>query len=60
VNQCLMKKTNKENTIFMHCLPAVRGQEVTSEIIDGKKSRVWDQAENRKHIAKAILTATLL
>jgi len=41
--------------IFMHCLPAVRGQETTAEVIDGPHSVVWDQAENRLHAQKAIM-----
>jgi ornithine carbamoyltransferase len=50
----LMSKT-KSDAIFMHCLPAHRGEEVVNEVIDGKWSVVWDQAENRKHAQKAIL-----
>ncbi len=60
VNEELMKKTGKEETIFMHCLPAVKGQEVTYEVIEGPQSRVWDEAENRKHTIKALMLATLL
>ena len=45
--------------IFMHCLPAVRGNEMTTEVIDGPQSRVFDQSENRKHTIKAVMLATL-
>jgi len=60
VNEQLMKKTGKSETIFLHCLPAVKGQEVTFEVIEGKQSKVWDEAENRKHTIKALMIATLL
>ncbi|WP_103681113.1 ornithine carbamoyltransferase [Alkalispirochaeta sphaeroplastigenens] len=45
--------------IFLHCLPAVRGNEMTATVIDGPASRVWDQAENRKHTIKAVMLASL-
>ncbi|WP_409200291.1 ornithine carbamoyltransferase [Methanobrevibacter sp. DSM 116169] len=54
VNVDLMKLA-KENAIFMHCLPAIRGQEVSSEIIDGPQSVIFDEAENRLHAQKAVL-----
>lgn len=44
---------------FLHCLPAVRGNEMTADVIDGPRSRVFNQAENRKHTIKAIMLATL-
>lgn len=55
VNSDLMKATGKANTIFMHCLPAVKGQEVTEDVFESTASRVWDEAENRKHTIKAIM-----
>jgi len=54
VNEALMKLANKE-ALFMHCLPAHRGEEVTAEVIDGPQSVVFDEAENRLHAQKAIL-----
>ena len=43
----------------MHCLPAVKGNEVTFEVIESAASRVWDEAENRKHTIKAVMLATI-
>ncbi|MDP9290654.1 MAG: ornithine carbamoyltransferase, partial [Thermoproteota archaeon] len=54
VNTELMKLAKKD-AIFMHCLPATRGQEVTSDVIDGKASVVWEEAENRLHVQKALM-----
>jgi ornithine carbamoyltransferase len=58
VNDSLMKKA-KNDAIFMHCLPAKREQEVTSSVIDGPQSVVWDEAENRLHSQKALLLSLL-
>ena len=58
VNQSLMNKSKKD-AIFMHCLPAKREQEVTSDVIDGSQSVVWDEAENRLHVQKALLVHLL-
>lgn len=54
VNKKLMSQASSD-AIFMHCLPAHRGEEVTGEVIDGPQSIVWDEAENRLHTQKAIL-----
>src|SRR5213082_2665682 len=54
VDTALMERANK-GAIFLHCLPAHRGEEVAADVIDGPQSRVWDEAENRLHIQKAIM-----
>ncbi len=54
VDQGLMMQA-KEDALFMHCLPAYRGCEVTAEVLEGRQSVVWDQAENRLHAQKALL-----
>jgi ornithine carbamoyltransferase len=59
VNAALMQRTGRSDSIFLHCLPAVKGEEVTADVIDGPQSRAWDEAENRKHTIKALLAATL-
>ncbi len=59
VNAALMQKTENPAAIFLHCLPAVKGQEVSIDVIEGEASKVWDQAENRKHTIKAIMLATI-
>ena len=54
VNAALMAHATKD-AIFLHCLPAHRGEEVTADVIDGAQSRIWDEAENRLHAQKAVL-----
>ncbi len=50
----------KPNALFMHCLPAHRGEEVAADVIDGPQSVVWDEAENRMHVQKALMEFLLL
>jgi ornithine carbamoyltransferase len=58
VDEALMSRAEK-NAIFMHCLPAHRGEEVSAGVIDGPQSVVWDEAENRLHVQKAIMANTM-
>lgn len=59
VNQELIDRTGKEGTIFMHCLPAVKGNEVTEDVFEKYADVVFDEAENRLHTIKAVMVATL-
>lgn len=59
INKELMNKTGKDSTIFLHCLPAVKGNEVTEEVFESAHSLVFDEAENRMHTIKAVMVATL-
>jgi ornithine carbamoyltransferase len=59
VNAALMNAADKRGTIFLHCLPAVRGEEVSADVIDGPQSKVWDEGENRKHTIKAIMLSMM-
>ena len=58
VSGALMKQADR-SAIFLHCLPAHRGEEVAADVIDGPQSRVWDEAENRLHIQKAVMAALM-
>jgi ornithine carbamoyltransferase len=58
VDANLMKLADR-SAIFLHCLPAHRGEEVTADVIEGPQSRVWDEAENRLHVQKALLADLL-
>ncbi len=59
VNHTLFAKTKKDSTIFLHCLPAVKGKEVTEELFEQFADVVFDEAENRMHTIKAVMVATL-
>ena len=59
VNRAMMERTGKPGTIFLHCLPAVKGNEVTEEVFESPASLVFDEAENRMHTIKAVMVATL-
>jgi ornithine carbamoyltransferase len=58
VNGALMRRASRD-AIFLHCLPAHRGEEVAAEVIDGPQSRVWDEAENRLHVQKAVMAVLM-
>ena len=58
ITQSLMSKA-KDNAIFMHCLPAVRGEEVSEKVIDGNNSVIWQQVENKLHMHKALIWSML-
>ena len=59
VDAALMARA-KPDALFMHCLPAHRGEEVTEEVLEGPQSVVWDEAENRLHVQKALMEYLLL
>jgi ornithine carbamoyltransferase len=59
VDSAMMARA-KPDALFMHCLPAHRGEEVTADVIDGPQSVVWDEAENRMHVQKALMEYLLL
>ena len=58
VNERLMAGA-KQDALFMHCLPAHRGEEVTDDVLDGPQSIAFDQAENRLHAQKAVMVALM-
>jgi ornithine carbamoyltransferase len=58
VSSALMARADR-GAIFLHCLPAHRGEEVSADVIDGPQSRVWDEAENRLHVQKAIMAVLM-
>jgi ornithine carbamoyltransferase len=55
-----LMRAAKPDALFMHCLPAHRGEEVTEEVLEGPQSVVWDEAENRLHVQKALMEYLLL
>ena len=60
INSGVMAMTGKDNTLFMHCLPAIKGKEVTEEVFESAKSVVFDEAENRMHTIKAVMVASFI
>ena len=60
INSDVMAMTGKDNTLFMHCLPAIKGKEVTEEVFESAKSVVFDEAENRMHTIKAVMVASFI
>jgi ornithine carbamoyltransferase len=58
VDEDLLARADPE-ALFLHCLPAHRGKEVSAEVLEGPRSVVWDEAENRRHAQKAVLTFLL-
>lgn len=59
VNRQMLEKTGKDNTIVMHCLPAVKGNEITEDVFEEHADIIFDEAENRMHTIKAVMVATL-
>jgi ornithine carbamoyltransferase len=59
VNMDLFASTGKSETVFMHCLPAYKGNEVTEDVFEHPRSLVFDEAENRLHTIKAVMVATI-
>jgi ornithine carbamoyltransferase len=59
VNAELMEATGRDEAIFLHCLPAVKGYEVTEEVFESRRSRVFDEAENRMHTIKAVMVSSI-
>ena len=59
INSHLVSNADKD-AIILHCLPAYRGKEITDEVIESKKSRIFEQAENRMHAQQALLSCILL
>jgi ornithine carbamoyltransferase len=58
LNEQLLSSADPD-AIVLHCLPAHRGEEITDEVMEGSRSRIWDQAENRMHAQKALLASLL-
>jgi ornithine carbamoyltransferase len=59
VDAALMARTGRDDSVFLHCLPAIKGKEVSADVLDGPMSWAWEQAENRKHTIKALMLATI-